>query len=99
MVEDAPQLPEIWAELKQECERADFLLAHCAGFDLGVLCATLAIYGIPVPALNYLFTRIVARNVWPGLSGYGHSSVAQHLSLALDHHHARSDALASLGIA
>src|ERR1051325_7620219 len=99
MVANAPQLPEIWAELRQECERADFVLAHCAGFDMGVLCATLAVYGMPMPALNYLCTRIVARNVWPGLSGYGLKSVAQRLSLTLDHHHARSDALASLGIA
>jgi DNA polymerase III subunit epsilon len=99
MVKNAPELPEIWADLRAECEASTFVLAHNAGFDIGVLCATLALYGLPLPRLSYLCTRIVARHVWPGLSGYGLENVARHLALALDHHHAGSDALAALGIA
>ena len=37
--------------------------------------------------------------MWPGLSGYSLNIVARHLELELVHHHARSDALTSLGIA
>lgn len=99
MVEDAPEFPEVWREIREDCEGAPFVLAHNAGFDIGVLCATLALYGLPLPSLAYLCTRIVARNVWPGLPGYGLDMVARHLRLDLAHHHAGSDALASLGVA
>src|SRR3954453_14442266 len=99
MVENAPEFPEVWADLCDECEASAFVLAHNAGFDIGVVCDTLALYGLPLPRLSYLCTCIVARNVWPGLSSYSLDNVARHLALALDHHQARSDALAALGIA
>src|SRR5690348_16734523 len=41
MVKDAPELPEISADLRAECEASTFVLAHNAGFDIGVLCDTM----------------------------------------------------------
>lgn len=99
-VEDEPEFPAIWDELLPHLEAAPLLIAHNAGFDIGVLRAALTHYGQPWPTLNYLCTVKIARAAWPGLEqGYGLANMAAHLGLELRHHAADSDAAACAGIA
>lgn len=98
-VEDEPEFPAIWEELRPHLEATPLLLAHNAPFDLGVLRAALEHYGQPWPRLAFLCTVKIARAAWPQLENHKLSTVAAHLGVALQHHAADSDAAACAQIA
>lgn len=98
-VEDEPEFPAIWDELLPHLEATPLLLAHNAGFDIGVLRAALRHYGLPVPVLSYLCTVKVARAAWPDLPNHKLPTVAGHIGFDLRHHAADSDAAACASIA
>ncbi|MFR3365704.1 MAG: exonuclease domain-containing protein [Christensenellales bacterium] len=52
MVADAPLFPEIWPEIEPFFH--GIMAAHSAAFDLGVICKSLAVYGLPIPEITYI---------------------------------------------
>lgn len=90
-VADAPEFPAVWAGLRDRLE-GRLVLAHNAAFDLSVLRHTLTDYGLDWPACSYLCTVVLARRAWPGLTAHKLNHLADFLGIALDHHHAGSDA-------
>nr|WP_236960135.1 3'-5' exonuclease [Methylobacterium durans] len=97
-VRDKPAFPDVMAEFLPDLERG-LILAHNAPFDMGVLRASLAAHGLPVPAFSYLCTLQIARQVFPDPAGCGLGKVAARLGIRFEHHDAGEDAFACAEIA
>lgn len=89
-VRGAPSFDELWPELAPFFSGVDFVAAHNAPFDQGVLRATAAWYGMRAPSVRFACTLRIARS-W-GLRPATLRHVAGYLGIRLDHHHAGSDA-------
>lgn len=83
----------VWDRIHEQFEGVDFISAHNAGFDRGVLDACCRTYGIKRPALPYVCTVQLARKIW-SLRPTKLPDVCRFLGLELDHHKADSDARA-----
>lgn len=81
--------PDISAKLEGEC-----LVAHNAGFDIGVLLACLRTHGASVPDLQFTCTRTIARRTWPNRRRYGLKPLAEWLGIRFRHHDALEDSIA-----
>ncbi len=92
-VQNEQEFDALWPQLRQMFVGCT-LVAHNAGFDLGVLRHVLDAYGIPCPELRYFCTRLLAKRVWPGLVSYSLPVVADHLGIQFDHHAPAEDAVA-----
>jgi DNA polymerase-3 subunit epsilon len=97
-VRHLPEFPDVMAPFLPDLA-SGLVLAHNAGFDMGVLRASLAAYGMPVPALHYLCTLQIARRVFPAEEGCGLGKVAARLGIRFAHHDAGEDAFACAEIA
>lgn len=96
-VRDAPSFAEAWSVARRKLRGSRFLAAHNAPFDAGVLHACADQYGITVPSVPFLCTVRLARVAW-NIRPTRLPDVAAALGLELDHHDARSDALACANI-
>ena len=87
------QLPfgKVWPGLARLIEGADFLAAHNAPFDRGVLRACCSEAGLRLPPLQFTCTVRLAREVW-GVYPTRLPDVCRHLGIPLRHHDAASDA-------
>lgn len=92
-VKDKPQFNELWNDFKPFLE-GKTVIAHNAGFDIGVLRQLLDESGIPYPELHYFCTRVLAKKVWPTLNSYRLNMISAHLGISLKHHDAEEDAVA-----
>ncbi|MBM2835364.1 MAG: polymerase epsilon subunit (3'-5' exonuclease) [Candidatus Brocadiaceae bacterium] len=92
-VKDKPQFNELWNEFRPFLE-GKTVIAHNAGFDIGVLRQLLDESGIPYPELQYFCTRVLAKKVWPTLNSYRLNMISAHLGISLKHHDAEEDAVA-----
>lgn len=92
-----PSFGEYWPEIKSLFEGVDFIAAHNAGFDRGVLHACCSLEGHKLPESRYLCTMKLARRLW-NLYPTKLSDVCRHFKIALNHHDAASDALACANI-
>jgi DNA polymerase-3 subunit epsilon len=97
-VDDAPEFPDVLSEFLPDIA-GGLLLAHNAAFDIQVLCATLALYGKPIPEFSYLCTLLMARRSWPQERKFGLAALALRLGFAFQHHHAGEDARACARVA
>ncbi|WP_238182045.1 3'-5' exonuclease [Methylobacterium trifolii] len=97
-VRDQPGFAEAMAEFLPDLSRG-LILAHNAGFDIGVLRASLAGAGVAVPPLTYLCTLQISRKVFPDPAGCGLGKVAARLGIRFEHHDAGEDAYACAEIA
>ncbi|MDR3676591.1 MAG: exonuclease domain-containing protein [Acidobacteriota bacterium] len=97
-VADKPEFNKLWDGFRQYFE-GRLVVAHNASFDMSVLRHVLDEYGIPYPQLSYLCTRVTARRVWPGLHGYGLTTVCDYLGVEFKHHDAEEDAVACAEVA
>ena len=97
-VRGAPSFPEALAPHLADLG-GGLILAHNAGFDMGVLAASLAAHGVPVPAFASLCTLQIARRVFPDPAGCGLGKVAARLGIRFEHHDAGEDAYACAEIA
>lgn len=89
-VADAPTFPELWPEIEPVMS-GGVLVAHNAGFDIGVLRKCLAAYGIDwKSSVSGLCTVVMGRKLLPGIS-HKLNDLCGYYGLALDHHHADSD--------
>jgi DNA polymerase-3 subunit epsilon len=91
MVADAPTFKQAWPALAPILKDADFVAAHNAPFDNGVLAACCAAAGIPMPKHRFICTVKLARSTW-SIYPTKLSNVCQHLKIELNHHEALSDA-------
>jgi DNA polymerase-3 subunit epsilon len=94
-VRDAPEFPAIAPEFLERLTRADFVIAHNAPFDIGVLRGTLNHFGLRCRAFDYFCTCRAARRIWPGLPNHKLETLAAHIGHEFNHHHAQSDAEAA----
>lgn len=94
MVSDAPSFREIWPLLEPYIEDS-VLVCHNAMFDTSVLCKLLEYYKMALPRCRYICTVKVSQKLWPSLENHKLNTVSSALHIALNHHEAGSDALAS----
>ncbi|MDA8361610.1 MAG: 3'-5' exonuclease [Gammaproteobacteria bacterium] len=97
-VQNAPTFAELWPQISPYIEQADFLLAHNASFDQGVLGRCCEHYGLPMPQRPFICTVQLARRKW-GIYPTRLPDVCARLGIALSHHDAGSDARACAEIA
>jgi len=94
-VKDQLEFGIIAPEIIRHLEAADIVVAHKASFDLGVLRALLEHCQLPAPAFQHRCTLELSRQTWPDLPNHQLSTLATHLGIELNHHHAQSDAIAA----
>ena len=92
-VASAPVFGEVWRDLAPVLAGAAFIAAHNASFDRGVLSACCAAAGIAPPALPFVCTVRLVREVLR-LPRAKLSLVCEGLKIPLVHHDAGSDAQA-----
>ncbi len=90
-VANAPTFGALWPTLTPILDGAEFLAAHHAPFDQGVLHACCDAHGLPRSPLPFVDTVMVARRAW-NLRPTKLNSVCDHLQIPLNHHEAGSDA-------
>lgn len=90
-VESEPLFGEVWPELAGLFEGVDFIAAHNAPFDKGVLYACCAAAGLEAPPQPFVCTVKLSKQEL-GLKPATLSHVCHHLSIPLKHHNALSDA-------
>ena len=88
---DKPSFGQAWPVIKEVIEGADFLAAHNAGFDRGVLHACLDREGLDRPEQPWVCTVRQARNAL-GIFPANLDNVARVMGIKLNHHEALSDA-------
>ena len=87
----APEFGEVWPEITAELAGVEFLAAHNAPFDRGVLNACCAAHRLPAPVQPFVCTVQLARTHW-NIRPTKLSDVCRRLGIALRHHQADSDA-------
>jgi DNA polymerase III subunit epsilon len=97
-VANQPRFPEVLSEFIPEISGA-LVLAHNAGFDIGVLCASLAEYRQLFPEFAYYCTMDISRIVWSDLHSVSLDQVAGHFGIRFNHHDPADDAFACAEIA
>ena len=87
MVADAPLFPEIWPEIEPFFH--GIMAAHSAAFDLGVICKSLAVYGLPIPEITYICSLQKSKKHIPKELYGSHklNDLCAGLKLPLEHHH------------
>ncbi|MDO5633268.1 MAG: exonuclease domain-containing protein [Micrococcus sp.] len=96
-VAHAPRFGELFEQVRAFCGD-DVLVAHNAGFDVGVIESALEVSGQAIPALDFACTLTLARRVYD-LPSYALPSAAEHAGhQLLDHHDALADAQACAAI-
>ncbi|MBD2098579.1 3'-5' exonuclease [Trichocoleus sp. FACHB-591] len=90
-VAQQPTFGELWPNITPLLQDADFIAAHNAPFDKGVLYACCDAYEIIKPQQNFICTVQLARCTW-NIRPTKLPNVCQHLGIELEHHQALSDA-------
>jgi DNA polymerase-3 subunit epsilon len=92
-VASADDFGKLWPTLAPFLKGAEFLAAHNASFDKGVLRASCSSYGIPTPSLPFRCTVQISRRTW-NIYPTKLPDVCQRLGIDLNHHDPLSDAMA-----
>ena len=90
-VRHEPPFGAVWPALRRLLKGADFLAAHNAPFDRGVLHACCAGSGLRPPPVDFRCTVRLARDVW-GIYPTKLPDVCRRLAIPLRHHDPASDA-------
>lgn len=90
--QDAPEFPEVWAEIMEYLAEAPILVAHNAAFDISCLRKSLEFYNLETPDIGYYCSLRAARRTYD----FGCNSL-DYLCEQLDipegqHHRAGDDA-------
>jgi DNA polymerase-3 subunit epsilon len=97
-VADSPEFPDVWREVSEYLGDGR-LLAHNASFDMAVLRAMLAVYGLDTPDVRYACTLAMSRRAWPDLPRHRLDTMCELCGIELVHHDAASDARACAWLA
>jgi DNA polymerase III subunit epsilon len=97
-VQNQPTFADLWPQFEECFQGIDFLVAHNAPFDKGVLAACCKNAQLPAPKYPFHCTVKLSRQTW-ALPKANLPAVCQHLGLTLNHHNALSDAEACARIA
>ena len=89
-VRSKPTFGELWPAIRPMFAGADFLVAHNASFDKGVLRACCAAAGVTHPDVPFRCTVRLARQVWR-IYPTKLPDVCRRLSIPLNHHEVSSD--------
>lgn len=89
-VKDQPDFAGVWPKMAAMMDGVDFLVAHNAPFDKGVLNACCHSAGIRPPEIRFECTVKTARRVW-GIYPTNLPAVCRHFGIPLNHHDAASD--------
>ncbi len=90
-VVDQPEFGSLWQHIAPVLEGVDFLAAHNAQFDQGVLYACCDAHRITRPSHPFVCTVQLARKTWK-LYPTKLPNVCEYLGIDLNHHQALSDA-------
>lgn len=90
-VAEQPCFGELWNFIHPILADAEFIAAHNAPFDQGVLYACCDAYGIPHPPQPFVCTVQLARKTW-NIHPTKLPNVCEYLGIELNHHQALSDA-------
>lgn len=90
-VKRAQRFDAVWSAMVRELQGVDFLAAHNAPFDKGVLHACCETYGLEPPPQPFVCTVRLARAQWD-LRPTKLPDVCRYLRIKLRHHQADSDA-------
>ena len=93
MVKNQLTFIELWPVIKPYLEH-QIVAAHNVKFDMSVLSAVLDYYQLPAMEFRVVDSLDAARKSWPNLQNHRLSTVAEFLSIDLNHHEALSDARA-----
>ncbi|MBI4846833.1 MAG: 3'-5' exonuclease [Candidatus Omnitrophica bacterium] len=96
-VEKQPDFIGLWPKINKSLKKVEFIAAHNASFDRGVLRACCAMAGITPPDVKYLCTMKLARYLW-GIYPTKLPDVCRHFDISFKHHNAESDATACANI-
>lgn len=94
----SPTYADLYSSIAPFLEQR-FVLAHWASFDISVLRALHAYYGIPLPDTRYACSCRMAQSAFPRLRNHRLPTVCEHCGIPLSHHNAASDAIACAQIA
>jgi len=100
-VKSKPDFGAVWTKLAPHLDDADYVLAHNASFDRGVLAACCAAHGIRISPTPFVCTVRLARALWD-IRPTKLPDVCRYLGIELRRHHdAAMDAMACarIGIA
>ena len=87
---DAPSFPELWPQIEPLLS-SGILVAHNAGFDIGVLRKCLDGYEIEwKPSVKGVCTVVMGRSLLPGIS-HKLNDMCDYFGICLNHHRADSD--------
>lgn len=90
-VKSARDFAAVWNDIAQATASVEFLAAHNAPFDRGVLAACCATYDLPAPEQPFVCTVRLARAQWD-IRPTRLPDVCRYLGIELRHHQADSDA-------
>jgi DNA polymerase-3 subunit epsilon len=90
-VQEEKLFGELWEDIHSFISDSEFLVAHNASFDEGVLRACCYRYDISPPNIPFECTMKLARSVW-NIYPTKLPMVCEHFDIDLDHHSAISDA-------
>ncbi|WCB96512.1 DNA polymerase exonuclease subunit [Baekduia alba] len=91
---DASEFSTVWSEVL-DFAGGRTLVAHNAGFDMGVVRAEHVRTGATPAEINYVCSLVMARRQWTGLPSYSLPWVCDHVDVVLaDHHDPLADARA-----
>ena len=91
-VADAPDFAYIWPEILYFIGE-DFVVAHNAKFDMGVLTSLLRHYDLEIPPIRYLCSLQISRRVWPQFRSHALTSLSEQFNLEYNAHNALDDAI------
>lgn len=61
---DAPEFPEVWAEISEYLDECPVLVAHNAAFDMSCIRRSLELYNLPTPDVTYYCSLRAARHLY-----------------------------------
>jgi DNA polymerase-3 subunit epsilon len=97
MVKEQPTFKQHWPAILKLIKHVDFLVAHNATFDIGVIMACCRTYRIATPLFKHQCTMLIAREKMK-ISPVNLPNVCSELGIKLNHHDPKSDAVASAKI-
>lgn len=95
---DVPKFDVLWQDISNYLIN-DFIIAHNAEFDIGVLKSLLHHYRIPFREMPFTCSIKLARRAFNDVRSYGLANLSRELGIQLNHHRAESDAHACAVIA